>query len=565
MKEIRAKNGAVSSDHPLSTDVGLNILRNGGNAFDAAVAATLAQFVVNPADCGLGGMGGAMLVHDASSCRTQAIDFSGCAPSAAAEDMFALEPATLRSTVISRELGVNVENDEMTRGHKAIAVPGALAGLGVLHEKFGSRSWAELVAPAIKLACDGFPVSASLANGVAGLAHSARDFPVTIEMFMPQGLPPRPGATIRLPGLAKTLQRIAEEGWTVFYKGDLAGRIAEYVRSNGGILAAKDIENYEARIVEPYTIQYRDVQISTPPLPSGGASALQMLNILSGFNLTQWDRESPELIHLLAETFKAVWKVRLEQFGDPDFVDVDIEHLLSSEHAALLREQIRADLPAEAPKQVSKGPAACTAHVCVMDNRRNAVSLTTSHGMAYGSLVTIPGLSIVMNHGMCQLDPRPGRPNSIASGKRPLNNMNPMMVHKEGKPLLIAGAIGGRYIPGAVAQLLVNLLDFGMSPGLALDVPRCHCEDAEPLLLEQRHIRARRDEQSPYAEERERIGFRINWMNSDQLLRDLSAMGHSVEFSGSVGRTAHVIQVDEASGELVSGHDPRGLCAAGGY
>ncbi|NOZ21779.1 MAG: gamma-glutamyltransferase [Planctomycetes bacterium] len=564
MKEVRAKNGLVSSDHPLSTQVGLNILQTGGSAVDAAVAATLTQFVINPADCGLGGYGGCMLLYDASSGRTLAVDFNGRAPAAAADDIFDLEPATLRSTVVSRELGVNVKNDEMTRGHKAIAVPGALAGLGVLHDKFGARPWAELVAPAIQFAGQGFLISASLANGVAGLAHSGRDYPVTIEMFMPQGRPPRPGATMRLPGLAKTLQRIADEGWRVFYEGDMAKRIAEYIQSKGGILTADDLKNYEAQICEPYTAAYHGRQVSTPPLPNGGASMLQMLNILSGFDLSQWDRESPDVIHRLIETFKFVWRDRIDHVGDPDFVDVDVEKLLSPDHAAVLQEQIQSGLAYGAPRQAG-GPATCTAHVCVQDSVGNAVSLTTSHGMAYGSLVTIPGLSIVMNHGMCRFDPRPGRPNSIAPGKRLLNNMCPVIVQKDGRPVLLAGAIGGRYITAAVAQLLINLFDFGMSPGAALDVPRCYCEEAEPLVLEQRHIRARRDEQSPYDEERDRIGFRINWKERDSLFRELSAMGHSVEFSGAVGRTAHVIQVDEASGELLSGHDPRGFCAAAGY
>jgi len=565
MNELRSSNGMASTGHPLSAQVGADLLQAGGNAIDAAVGAALAQVVLDPANCGLGGYGGCLMVSEAASGRIAAVDFDGRAPLAAAEDMFELEPAELRSTVISRELGVNVKGDEMTRGPKSIAVPGTLAGLGAVHEEFGSMPWEKLVAPAVVLARDGFLVSASLANSISGLAHSGRDFPVTIEMLMPQGRPPKPGDTIRLPGLAKTLQRIADEGWRALYEGEMAKRIADYVQSSGGILAEKDLAEYQARICEPCTVRYRDHHVSTPPLPNGGTTTLQTLSILSGFDLTHWERESPEILHLIAETFKLAWRDRAEHFGDPECVDVDVDRLLSPEYAAELQTRLRSEVEPDHGAPRRPGPATCTTQICAVDSARNMVSATMSHGMAYGSLVTVPGLGVTLNHGMCRLDPRPGRPNSIAPGKRLLNNMSPVLVHRDGRPILAAGAPGGRHIMGAVAQFLINVIDFGMSPSDAFDMPRCFCDDAEPLVLEQRIIRSRRDDQSPFPQERARIGVKIDWSDSDALFQGLSAMGHSVEFSGAVGGSVHAIQVSNETEEILSGFDPRGLGATIGY
>lgn len=564
MNEVRAANGMVSSGHPLSAQVGLDVLRKGGNAVDAAVATALAQTVVDPANCGLGAYGGCMMVHEAKADRTVAIDFNGCAPLAAREDMYELEAGGLRSTVLSRDLGVNVKNDEMSRGYRAIAVPGTVAGLGLAHEEFGSMRWEHLVEPAIHLARDGYVVSVSLANSIGGLAHSGRDFPVTVEMFMPEGRPPKPGDRIRLPALAKTLQKIAKGGWQVFYRGEIAQAIAGYIQSNQGILAKEDLESYQAFVCEPYSVAYHGARISTPPLANGGATTLQALNILSGLNPAHWGREAPELIHLFVETFKLTWRDRLEHFGDPKLVAVDVDRLLSSEYAEEKRHRIKTSL-AGAPPSSKTGPSTCTTHVCVVDAARNMASLTMTHGMAYGSLVTVPGLGVVMNHGMCRLDPRPGRKNSIAPGKRVLNYMGPILVHRDGKPFLAAGASGGRHIATSVTQLLVSILDFGMSPAEALDVPRCYCDDAEPVLLEHREIRLRRDDQTPFPEERSRSGVKITWRESQKLFQALSLMGHSVEFSGVIGASAHAVLVNPTTGELLSGVDARALGSAVGY
>ncbi|HEX7119175.1 MAG TPA: gamma-glutamyltransferase [Longimicrobiales bacterium] len=478
----------VASDAPLATRVGVDVLRAGGNAVDAAVATAFALAVVYPEAGNLGG-GGFMVLRRADG-ETAALDFREKAPLAATRDMFLDETGEL--------------TDRSITGHLAAGVPGAVAGLWEAHRRYGSLPWEDVVAPAIRLAEDGFIVDERLASTVAGEADRLRRFPASAALFLPGGEPLRVGTRWRNPELAAVLRRIAEHGPAGFYSGETADLIVAEMRRGGGIITHEDLASYRAVWREPVEFDYRGHHIiSMPPPSSGGLTLALIANILEGYDLRALGWNSPEALHLTAEAMRRAFANRNHFLGDPDFVRIPRERFLSEDFAASLRAGIDRDR-ATPSAEVTPGTTTAigaegdhTTHFSVVDARGNAVALTTTINSLYGSAVTVAGAGFVLNNEMDDFAAKPGEPNqfglvqgeanAIEPGKRMLSAMTPTIVlSPEGTPLLVTGARGGPRIISATFQVISNVVDHGMDVAAAVAAPRIHHQHLPDVLFYER-------------------------------------------------------------------------------
>ncbi|WP_176706018.1 gamma-glutamyltransferase [Paenibacillus hemerocallicola] len=508
--------GIVASPHPLAADAGLAVLEAGGSAIDAAVAAAFAHTVVTPSSCGIAGYAGTMIFYCAERNQVLAVDFNSRAPAAARENMFAVEQDADGRT--------RVPGQANSRGALSVDIPGTVSGLVLAQEKFGSLPLNAVLQPAIRAAREGFPVSSALANTVTGLlAAKVDDFPEIYRLYSIDGRPPREGEILRCPELADTLERIAEAGASAFYEGEIARRIVDTVQSHGGIVTLDDLAAYRAKVVQPIHTGYRDYEVFTPPLGAGGLTVLQALRVLEGFDVAG-TQGGAKLLHLLTETAKAVFRERLTKYGDPEITGSLTEYELGEELIQKLRNEV-----AEGLKKPSKGriiaphPSGGTIHLVTADRHRNVVSLTLTHGEAFGSLLAVPGTGIVLPHGMSRFDPRPGWPNSVGPSKQPLHNMSPVLAMKNGHPALALGAAGGRTIVNSVYTVLTRVIDLGLSLPDALKEPRFHVETREPVWVEE---------------------------GDEELAAALTRLGHEVEIKPSIG----ILQGIEFNLETGSAH-----------
>jgi gamma-glutamyltranspeptidase/glutathione hydrolase len=441
---VRVRHGMVASPHPTASEAGLSVLRAGGNAVDAAVATAFALAVVAPSTAGIGGYGGCLVASLAAHPAPVAIDFTSVAPAAAREDMYDVTSA--ESLAVAGEANIF--------GGRAVDVPGVVAGLVEAHRRFGRVALASVVAPAVAAAADGFPVDdwLSLKVNEVLLPRAAR-FPDAVRLFSVDGRPPRPGETMRNPDLARVVERIGREGADAFYRGAIAA-------------------------------SYRGYVAYTPGLPTGGLTVLQMLRVLEGVPPVAAGGDAA-LAHALAEVAKVCWRERLLRYGDPRHVAVDASAEVADALVARLRDQAITGMAAPAPGEIiAPDPVVGTAHLCAADAAGSVVSLTLTHGGSFGSLLCVPGTGIVLGHGLSRFDPRPGRANSIAPGKRPLHNMSPVVLYREGAPVLCLGGAGGRTIPNNVVHMLVRIIDLGDGLEEAMAAPRVHVETAEPVAVE---------------------------------------------------------------------------------
>lgn len=481
--------GMVAAKHELAAEVGVRVLEDGGNAIDAAVATAFAVGVVEPFMSGIGG-GGLMLVHWAASGETIAVDFGMCAPRAATPDLYELEPGTSATRFGWRA----VRDDANIHGPLAIAVPGVVAGLTTALARFGTRPLAELLQPAIRLAREGFPVSWHTSLEMAQDAALLTRYPTTRAIFTRDGLP-YPVFTglaptiLQQPDLARSLEAIARGGAEVFYRGELGRTIVEGLRSLGAIISEDDFARYEVRVTPPLWGTYRDRRIATAPVPSGGPTLLESLNLMDCFDLATSGHNTANTLHILIEAFRRAFVDRFAYLADPAFVPVPVDALIDPHYA---RERAR-EIGERASPLIEPGSperlgcaqvfersqpnygAGSTTHICVVDRWGNAVSLTQTLLSAWGSRVVAPSTGILMNNGMFWFDPEPGRANSIAPGKRPLANMTPTMVFAADRPELVLGAMGGRRIINAIAQIVSNVIDHGLSIQAAISAPRLDC------------------------------------------------------------------------------------------
>ncbi len=480
--------GMVVGPERLASEVGLDMLRRGGNAVDAAVATGFALAVTYPRAGNLGG-GGFMLIHLAKDKRDTFIDYREMAPKAATRDMF---------------LDESGEVDKMREyfSLQAAGVPGTVAGLLYALDKYGKLSREEVLAPAIALAQKGFPVTFPLAHEIGQRAEMLAKNPPAREVFFhPDGKPYDIGETWRQPDLAWTLQQIARDGRDGFYKGPVADRIVAAMRAGDGIMTAQDLAGYRVAEREPVRGSFHGFEVvSAPPPSSGGIHVIEMLNILEGYDLKAMGHNSADYIHYLAEAMKRAYADRSEYLGDPDFVEVPTAKLIDKDYAAALRKSID---PVKSTPAADIGPGLPIPHeghdttqFTIADAEGNLVSNTYTLNFSFGNHQVVPGTGMLLNNEMADFAADPGTANAfglvqgernrIEGRKRPLSSMTPTLVLRDGKPWLATGSPGGSQIITTVLQVLLNAMAFDMNVATAAASPRVHDQwQPDVLLLEQ--------------------------------------------------------------------------------
>ena len=476
-----AAHGMVAAEHPRGAAVGAAILARGGNAVDAAVATAFAMTVVEPFMSTIAGSG-TMLVHLARRGETVALNFNGVAPLAAHESIYKVVGG-LSDGLFAWPRTENAANEH---GHRSVAVPGSVAGLTLALERYGTMSLRDVLAPAIALARDGFETDWYLAQNQVKFEQELQAYPATAQNYLREGRFSHrpagmlPGDRMSYPDLARSLELIAKDGPDAFYRGAIAQAIVDDMAAHGGLITREDLAGYRV-IVDPVLRgTYRDVELAFSPGPTGGVTALEILNILGEFPSTRVGWQTAEGLHLRTCAIARAFRDRFEHLGDPAMVKAPWERLVSREHARAAAAEIRRGKPGRtrAPRPADE----CTTHLSVVDRQRNMVALTNTAVSLWGSRVVVPGTGILLNNGMIWFDPVPGKPNSVAAGKRGLVNMVPALGFRKGRPAFTVGAPGGRTIISAIPQVIANLVDGKATAQAAVEAPRVHTEGAEVLV-----------------------------------------------------------------------------------
>lgn len=456
--DVIAVNGMVATSHPLATQVGLQVLRDGGNAIDAAIAANAAIGLMEPTGNGIGGDLFA-IVWDAESERLYGYNGSGRSPKS-------LTLAWFRD---------NGYEDIPSHGPLPVSVPGTVDGWFALHERFGVMDMAEVLQPAIRYAREGFPVTELIAYYWGRSVPVLSAYPGFREQFTIDGRAPREGEIWRNPNLADTLQRIAEGGRDAFYSGDIARTIDAYMAEHGGFLSFEDLASHQGEWVEPVGTDYRGVEVWELPPNGQGIAALQILNILEGYDMAGYGFGSPEHVHLFTEAKKLAFEDRARFYADPDFADVDVDWLVSKDYAAQRRALIDMDRAARAvepgERVLDEGD---TIYLTTADRDGNMVSLIQSNYRGMGSGMAPPGLGFILQDRGEMFVLREGHPNTFEGGKRPFHTIIPAFITRDGEPWVSFGLMGGGMQPQGHAQVVMNLVDFGMGLQEAGDAPRIH-------------------------------------------------------------------------------------------
>ncbi len=497
-----ASRGMVVAEHPLGAEVGASILARGGNAVDAAVATAFAMPVVEPFMSSIAG-GGSFLIHMARRGETVAIDANVAAPAAAHETCYELGEGVGDDLFPWRR----VVDDANIFGARAVAVPGSVAGLTLALARFGTMALADVIAPAIRLAEEGFVPDWYVAQTIALYTRELRAFPETARTYLRDGLdiyrPPvsKDGDVLRQPDLARSLRLIAKEGPDAFYRGAIAQAIHAEVKGKGGFLTRDDLAGYEARLLSPLVGGYRGLELAFMPGATGGITALEILNLLAEFPSAAVTYGSVRGLHVRAEAVRLAFRDRFQHLGDALRVSAPWDGLASRDYARVLAKLIkpggpRSSSPAPDPWKYgdAKAPVAparsragrpsddCTTHIGAIDRQRNMVSFTNTAVSLFGARMVVPGTGILLQNGMIWFDPEPGRVNSIAPGKRPLVNMVPVLAFRKGEPAYTLGAPGGRKIVSVIPQVISNMADAGDAPQAAMEAPRLHDEGGELLV-----------------------------------------------------------------------------------
>lgn len=529
---VRGKKAMVVTEEPIAAEVGLRVLRAGGNAVDAAVAVGFALAVTYPAAGNIGG--GGFLLARMSGGRTAFFDFRERAPKAATRNMYLDEAGNLTRASLE--------------GWRAVGVPGTVRGLELAHAKLGSKPWAELLQPAMDLAAKGFEIEYGLAESLGAAAPRLSKDPESKRLFTGK----QAGDLLVQPELARTLRRLARHGAKDFYEGETAKRLAAAMADNGGLLTLEDLNDYKAVERAPLQGSYKGWDILTAPPPSsGGVGLLQMLGVLEGSGYEKHGWGSAGHIHFVAETMRRYYADRSEHLADPDYYKVPIRALLSPRYIESLRASIhpgRASSSEEVrPGKLAGFESTETTHFSIVDAAGNAVSMTYTLNGGYGSGVTAPGLGFLLNNEMDDFAAKPGSPNmfglvqgeanAIQPGKRPLSSMTPAILLRDGKLFMVVGGPGGGRIISSVLQTVLNVVDFGMNIRDAIDAPRFHHQWMPDKITMEK-------------------GF------SPDTIRLLEARGHKVEIAGSVARIFGIV----VDGEWLTGAaDGRSYGKAAGF
>src|SRR5437870_92975 len=552
INSVHAPHAMVVGQHELASRAGVEIMQAGGHAVDASVATGFALAVVHPPAGNLGG-GGFMLLRTADG-NVHFIDYREKAPAAATANMYL-------------DAQGNVIEDASVAGYKAIGVPGSVAGMAYAQQKFGKLSLQQVIAPAIKLAREGFALAWEDARDLRNDKYLSR-FPESRRVFQRNGNYYKPGEILRQPELAQTLERIAANP-DEFYHGAMARELAASIQKGGGLITAEDLAHYEVKERKPIRGTYRGYEIiSAPPPSSGGIALLEILNILEGYDLAKLGNRSAQSVHLTLEAFRRAFFDRAEFLGDPDFSKIPVAQLIDKRYAAAWRESInpahasaskdlkRPQIFSQLEQYAAVYPQAAaihepvhtthepvhTTHYSVVDPAGNTVSVTTTLNDDFGSRVTAEGLGFLLNDEMDDFAAKPGVPNiygliqgpanAIGPGKRPLSAMTPTIVLKDGKPFLILGSPGGGRIISTVANILMGVIDYGRHSQETLNAPRFH------------------HQRMPDEIRMERTGF------SADTIRLLEQRGHKVVFS-EAWSDGECIMVDPKTGERLGASDAR--------
>lgn len=556
---VHASHAIVASVHELASRAGVEMMQAGGNAVDAAVATGFALAVVHPQAGNLGG-GGFMLLRTADG-KTHFVDFREKAPAAATANMY----LDARGNVIA---------DASVVGYRAISVPGSVAGLAYAQKKYGKLPLEKVMAPAIRLAREGFVLAWEDADDLHD--KDLAKFPESRRIFQRDGNYYREGEMLRQPELARTLERIARDP-DDFYHGTIARELAAAIQKSGGLITADDLARYEVKEREPVRGSYRGYEIiSAPPPSSGGVALLEILNILEGYDLSRAGNRSADAIHLTVEAFQRAFFDRAEFLGDPDFSKIPVAQLIDKKYGMAWRESINPDhatvsknlrrpdifnqlerYAALHPQSAAVREPEHTTHYSVVDAEGNAVSVTTTLNDDFGSRVTAEGLGFLLNDEMDDFAAKQGVPNmfgliqgpanAIGPEKRPLSAMTPTIVLKDGKLFLVLGSPGGPRIITTVANILIGVVDFGMNIQEAVNAPRFHHQWLPDVV---------RVEQ---------------WFSPDTVKR-LEQMGHKVEFGIHESEKwepdwsdGECVEIDLETGERLGGSDQRNNGKAVGY
>ncbi|MFQ5706898.1 MAG: gamma-glutamyltransferase [bacterium] len=529
---VYARHGMVVSTERLASEVGVSILKKGGNAIDAAVATGFALAVVHPAAGNIGG-GGFVVIRMADG-TTATVDYREKAPKAARQKMYLGE---------NGQLIKNLNH----KGYLAVGVPGTVAGLTLALEKYGTMPLKQVMKPAIELAEKGYPVSYAFSQDLAYLRQTSEDYPATARAFLRNGVEPyETGELFKQRDLAATLKRIASKGRAGFYSGKTAELIEMDMKAHGGLITREDLADYQAVIRKPIESTYRGYTIySMPPPSSGGVTLALMLNILEKYDLTQLGHNSAAYIHLVSEAMRRGFANRARYLGDPEFnPDMPLDKLLSKAYADELRKTIDLNKASHSdPNSFQWGPESTeTTHFAVVDSRGNAVSNTFTLEQWYGSKIVVAGAGFLLNNEMGDFNAWPGhtdstgligtRPNLVQPGKRMLSSMTPTIVAKDGKTFMVIGSPGGRTIINTVLQTILNVVDFQMNIFDAIDAPRFHHQWLPDVI---------------------RIEERGTTRDS---VERLEKMGHRIVWRETQGRAMGIL-IDPESGFLTGAADPR--------
>ena len=467
----RAPNGMVVSANRIASDVGVEVMQEGGNAIDAAVAVAFALAVTHPTAGNIGG--GGFLIYQGSAGAPVAYDFREVAPAAAHPEMWLIDGEYSR------------ERHHLS--HMSVGVPGTVAGLHLAWKDGGTLPWKRLVKPAIELAEQGFTVTEGLARSLRRVLPRMQKYPASVALFTKAGVPLEAGDVLVLEDLADALKRIARHGPAGFYEGKTADLLVAEMRRGGGIITHEDLLNYKPVRRTPVRGSYRGYDVlSMPPPSSGGVALVEMLNILEGFDIAASGFGSAQTLHYISESMRRAFADRARYLGDPDYVEMPLERLTDKAYAGQLRETID---PAKAsvsspdkfnwPRESTE-----TTHFSIVDKNRNAVSLTYTLEYGYGSGIVVPGGGFLLNNEMGDFNAGPGLTTSTGligtsanlaePGKRMLSSMSPTIVSKDGSVFMVSGSPGGRTIINTVLQTILNVVDHGMNAQTAVDLGRIH-------------------------------------------------------------------------------------------
>jgi len=525
---ITARQAVVTSDEPLASMAGMRILQEGGNGFDASVATAVALGVLDPRWSSIGGNGFAT-IYGSKTHQVRALNFYGSAPKGATAALY--------------------QGKDYAYGILSAPVPSCLSGYEALHKAYGKLRWAKVLQPAIELAENGFVIRQGLIDYMKRHEKNLLEFPSTKRVFQPNGRWPEAGEIFRQPDLARTLREVAEHGADAFYHGPLAARMAQFYQENGGVLSKEDLAAYQARWVTPISTTYRGYTIYTQPPSSSGIAVLEQLNMLEAYDLRALGHNSPQYLHLIGEVMRLAIADRNRFVGDPDFVKVPVERLLSKSYAAERRKLVHLDstIPIATAGDFDEPGDKHTTHLSVVDGEDNMVALTQKLGDAFGSGVIAADTGVLFSDEMRHLHLDPNDPSRLEPGKRSRSNQSPLIVLKDGKPFMTIGTPGSNGIWQRIVQVLANIIDFRMDIQAAITAPRMIYGGRAETGTEFKPV------------------FKVEDRIPEATINALRAKGYEITIVNDDDGRVNGILIDPATGFRLGGADPREMDYAVGW